>query len=557
MRAKTRISNIVDESGVPFELPVTQRVHASHFDVINRWGDSDNWAYATNASGDSIAPRGDRSRMTAACRFEFDNNPYAKAMVLKLGNEVISTGPVLEITPRTMSKRSEAAAKSVERVWADWADESLFRDRLFLNVTEPVIGGDIFNVFRNNFKLKTVKVDFEQYESIQFQSPWGSFDFTQGQLNEYPYVDGMRLDARGNVEKYIKLKYNPGSSYQGFSAMYGNYDELDPSVVAHIYRKERPSQYRATEPQMAPCVEQFAALRRFSEATIETAERQASIMGVWQTNLQSDMCAPGPGYAKLTQIGSAQLLNAPEGWEMKQFMATQPVTGYSEFVNAKLHEIMSCLLLPWNVASGDSSDYNFSSARMDHLIFDRVINIIRADLERKLMNRFFSFWFEFAMFTPGVIPTGLGAFDYRWYWPKRVAVDPEKEAKANAIRIESGQFNEPEYWQSQGMNWKEAQDMKLNIALRKEKREAELRAEMGLPPAQTAEPAQATATEPTQETDPAAVEAELDKVRPQVNERVKVCSITPCQAHGHPRFSDAASSFDELDWTTYSEPSLN
>ena len=474
-----RISSILDTSGRPFELP--SEVRASQFDVINRWGDTDSWKFATNASGDTTHIRHDRNRATSAARMEYENNPYAKGMVNRLANEVICTGPTLEITPRTSSARSESAAKTLERRWAEHADETNFRQRLWMNVVEPVIGGECFNIFRSNRGLKTVQVEFEQYEGIQFGTPWGSY-WNWRQNTEYPYVDGMRLDANGNISEFHKLKYHPGSQYQSASMEYNQYDIISPDVCCHIFRKERPTQYRGIS-QLTPCVELFAKLRRYTDAVLETAENAASILGSIETSMGIDDCAPGPSSTRRMMIGSAMFMNMPEGWKANPFKAEQPTTTYNEFKNAILHEIMQCLLLPWNQAAGDSSDYNFSSARMDHLIFDRMIAIIRQMLEKRLINRFFDFWMEFAMYTPGIIPTGLGAFDYRWYWPKRVAVDPVKQADANKILKEAGLLDEADYWQSEGMNWKEAEEKKIKIRLWREKRENEMREEMNMPPA--------------------------------------------------------------------------
>lgn len=479
MRNNSRISSIVDESGQPFELPAEQNIHASPFDLINRWDTTDNWKHASIASGDTTHIRHHRNRATSAARFEYDNNPYAKGMVNKLGHEVVgSAGPSLEVIPMKPNKVNERAAKELEKRWEESADEMGFRDRLFMNVTEPILGGEVFNVFRSNYGLKTVQVDFEQYEGIQFGTPYDS-TWAYGRNVRYPYIDGMKLDCNGNVSEYHRRRNHPGSQNQVGSLLHNDYDRMSPDVVCHIFRKERPTQYRGIS-QLLPCIELFAKLRRYTEAVLETAENAASILGTIETAFGPDVCAPGSPTARQLKIGSAMFMNMPEGWKANPFRAEQPTTTYEQFKNAILHEIMACLLLPWNIASGDSSDYNFSSARMDHLIFDRVINVIRKDLERKLINRFFRFWFEFAMYTPGIVPSRLGSFDFKWYWPKRTAVDEVKEAKANEIKKKSGLLDESRYWQEEGMNWREARAKKIEIQLWSEKYEKEMRAEMGL-----------------------------------------------------------------------------
>ena len=44
----------------------------------------------------------------------------------------------------------------------------------------------------------------------------------------------------------------------------------------------------------------------------------------------------------------------------------KPSTTYAEFKKELLNEIARCLNMPFNVAAGNSSGYNYASGRLDH-----------------------------------------------------------------------------------------------------------------------------------------------------------------------------------------------
>jgi capsid protein len=460
---------------VPTDMSGWQGFRAYHYDVLNRWNDNDHWAYADQRSATAHNSTEVRNQLASAARFEYSNNSYCHGVVDKLAYEVVGTGPRLEIEPLTPSKRSMAAANTLEERWAEYTQETGFVDKLILSIVEEVIGGECFNMFRVNRSLRTVQVDFEQYEGIQFQSDamtralwdWDS---------EYPVVDGLRLDRQGNVVEYHKMRSHPGSNTVN---MLGQYDEIPADYIVHLYRKSRPSQYRGIS-HLAPCIELFGKLRRYTEATIETAENAASMLGTIETAFQPNLCTPGSPEPISLPFGSGQLMTLPDGWKYNPYRPEQPTTVYGDFKREILHEVISCLLIPWNIAASDSSDFNFASGQLDHRIFDRYVKFQRERLERVLINRFLNFWLEFATITPGVIPTGLGAFRHKWYWPNKEPIDPSKVANANKTLAEANLLDETQYWQERGSSAKDAINRQIQLEAFKVMRRQEVEEELGI-----------------------------------------------------------------------------
>ena len=440
-----RQSSILDVDGSPFQIDERQSLEAYAYDALNRRGETDGFKYANTNSGNFNDTPYVRHQLAALARHEFQNNSYCRGAGLKIAHEVVGeSGPRLEIEPESNTSGAKKAANIYEGMWQEWADETNFVDRLLMGVIEEMIGGEVFAMFRINNGLSTVPVDFEQYEGIQFQSTAWHRALWDGD-REYPIVDGIRMDRRGNVRTYFKLRQHPGSNH--FANLMGSVDEIPSDIIVHMYRKERPSQYRGVS-HLAPCVEKFNHLRRFADSTLESAENFAKMMGFIETAFQPNLCAPGDGPIEIP-IGNGHFMTLPDGWKASYARPEQPTITYGDFVKAVLHEIISCLLIPWNVASGDSSDFNFASGQLDHRIFERVIKFLRKRQERRLVNRFFKFWNEFAMFG-GFIPPRLGPFKWRWYWPETKPIDPNKVANANKTKKEAGLLDETAYWQERG-----------------------------------------------------------------------------------------------------------
>ena len=124
---------------------------------------------------------------------------------------------------------------------------------------------------------------------------------------------------------------------------------------------------------------------------------------------------------------------------MSQLQAEQPSTSYAEFKKEILNEIARCLNMPFNVAAGNSSGYNYASGRLDHQTYFKSIRVEQAHLETVVLNRILSAWLDEAVLIEGYLPETLRTIDadrsHSFFWDGREHVDPAKEANAQAIRL--------------------------------------------------------------------------------------------------------------------------
>ena len=158
--------------------------------------------------------------------------------------------------------------------------------------------------------------------------------------------------------------------------------------MLHYFRCDRPGQIRGI-PDITPALPLFAQLRRFTLAVLAAAETAADFAGILYTDAPANGEADAAEPFEPIELEKRMLLTMPGGWKMAQMQSEQPATTYAEFKKEILNEIARCLNMPFNVAAGNSSGYNYAS---------RVGSIIKPTSSRSASsnrNLLASFWIAF------------------------------------------------------------------------------------------------------------------------------------------------------------------
>ena len=229
-----------------------------------------------------------------------------------------------------------------------------------------------------------------------------------------------------------------------------------------------------------PALPLFAQLRRFTLAMLAAAETAADFAGILYTDAPANGEADAAEPFEPIELEKRALLTMPGGWKMSQLEAEQPATTYAEFKHEILNEIARCLNMPFNVAAGNSSGYNYASGRLDHQTYFKAIRVEQAHLECVVLDRILAAWFDEAVLISGLLPAGLGpigGWPHQWFWDGHEHVDPAKEATAQATRLANHTTTLADEYARRGQDW-EAQ-------LRQRAKELALMSELGLPLAQS------------------------------------------------------------------------
>jgi lambda family phage portal protein len=462
------------------------------------------WANADHLSANAAANPEVRRILRSRARYEVANNSYARGIVLTLANDVVGTGPRLQML---LGDGVDAGMnQTIEREFAAWAKVVDLPGKLRTMRMARAQDGETFAVLFDNEAVESpVRLDLKLIEADQVTTPDRLPDRTQA-------VDGIVFDAFGNPIEYHVLKGHPGDGSGGFGR---EYDRIAAEAMIHWFRTDRPGQRRGL-PDILPALPLFAQLRRYTLAVIAAAESAANIAIFMKTT------APPGGEAAEVDAGVTMdfepnmAVFGPEGWEPMQIRAEQPATTYGEFKHEILNEIARCLNMPFNIACGNSSGYNYASGRLDHQTYYKSIRVEQAQIETLILDRILAAWLAEAVRVFGWRHVGDNAtrysdaayarakqkalgpkapndFPHQWFWDGHEHVDPAKEASAQAQRLASHTTTLATEYARQGKDWE--------TELRQRAKETALMKELGLAPAQAQPIASPTKQDDTEEKD--------------------------------------------------------
>jgi len=415
------------------------------------------WAMADSLSADRAASADVRRKLRQRARYEVANNSYAKGVALTLANDCVGTGPRLQL----LTDDNETNHR-VEAAFADWAKAVDLAEKLRTMRMAKTADGEAFAVLTANPLIDSpVMLDVQLVEADRVTSPAST-------LSSDDSVDGVILDACGNPTAYTILRRHPGDR----SSWKMQYDLVGADAVLHWFRSDRPGQHRGI-PEITPALPLFAQLRRYTLAVIAAAETAADFAAVLFTDSPANGEAQALEPMDVVELEKRMATVLPDGWRLGQVEARQPTTTYAEFKREILNEIARCLNLPFNIAAGNSSGYNYASGRLDHQTYYKSIRIEQSHLAEVVLDHVFSAWCDEAMLTSELsILRQSRSIPHQWFFDGTEHVDPAKEATAQERRLRNNTTTLADEYAKQGKDWE--------VQLRQRAKEKRLMTELGL-----------------------------------------------------------------------------
>jgi len=449
---------------------VIRRMIRAGFDsAATNDGNRRHWIHADGMSADAAASPEVRRILRNRARYETANNAYAKGIVLTLANDVVGTGPRLQ-----MLTDDEIGNARLEQAFAAWSKEIGLPEKLRTMRMARATDGEMFVVLTSNPNLRSpIKLDLRLIEADQVTTP----DLS---ILDDGAVDGIVFDSFGNPVEYHMLKGHPGDARTGFLGI--EYDRVPAESVIHYFRADRAGQSRGI-PDITPSLPLFAQLRRFTLAVLGAAETAADFAGILYTDTPANGEAESVEPMDAIELEARSLLTMPGGWKMSQLHAEQPATTYAEFKREILTEIARCLNMPFNIAAGNSSGYNYASGRLDHQTYFKSIRVEQDHFACFVLDRILSAWLDEAVLVSDLMPLRMrtniasgGVVAHQWFWDGTEHVDPAKEANAQSTRLSSHTTTLANEYARQGRDWE--------TELRQRAKEISLMQELGLSEAQ-------------------------------------------------------------------------
>ena len=448
------------------------------------------WANADHLSANAAVGADVRRILRSRARYEVANNSYAKGIVLTLANYVVGTGPRLQ-----MLTGDPQANRVIEKEFSRWAKAVGLAHKLWTMRIAQCESGEVFALLATNPLVDApVQLDVRPIEADQVCTPW-PVPIHRRDAGATQAVDGIIFDEFGNPVAYYVLRHHPGDN-AAWKAGGVDFDVMPAESVIHLFRAERPGQSRGI-PEITPALPLFAMLRRYTLAVLGAAEMAALPSGVIYTDAAADAEASQVEPMDQVEMDRGTWMTMPFGWKIGQIKAEQPTTVYGDFKHEVINEIARCLNMPFNIAAGNSSGYNYASGRLDHQAFFKAIRIDQAYLADVVLDRIFKAWLNEAVLIEGYLPQSVRTLDFdpshQWFWDGLEHVDPQKEANAQATRLASNTTTLAAEFAKAGLDWESE--------LRQRAREVALMRELGLTTEQAAPPAPADSEDDTEDED--------------------------------------------------------
>jgi len=417
------------------------------------------WAAADGLSAAAANSPHIRRILRNRSRYEYDNGAYCNGTIRTRADDLVGTGPRLQ-----MLGPDAGLNKAIEALVGTWMLAARAAEKFHTADQTRCRDGEAFILLTTNPRIAhPLKLWLLLVEADRVADPTG-IDFPQaGKL------DGIEYDNLGEPIAYHILRNHPGDLITPYPLAA---DRVDARFVLHWYRVDRPGQLRGV-PELTSSLPLFPYLRRWTLATIAAAEYAASQSGVLETDgpLDPDTTVSSP--FKPIDFDRGMFTELPAGVKLKQITAEHPNQQYSGFKREVCNETGRPVRMPSNVVSADSSQHNYSSAKLDHYGYRGALGVDRHFAGLNHLDRILSELAREAI-AAGLLPAGLEvlAIPHKWFWPGWPSMDKD-QAEQDGFRLANGTLTLADYWAEQGEDWE--------LKLRQRAREVDLAESLGVP----------------------------------------------------------------------------
>ncbi len=408
----------LEAGGSGFDLTKTTRENQRH------------WADTSSASGRSAYTHYDRKIARERSRLEASNNSWYAGMLRTSGNHIVGKGPRLQV----MTSDNDRNAR-IEKAWRKWQRDTNFINRVRMGTETWWRDGACFILRSERKSPNNIDLYTRFYEADQCGNP--------SNMGLDPSVeDGIRLDKNGDPVEYFFYDRHPGDMIGIGNPLEGRWYKAED--VIHLYRQERPGQVHGW-PRCAAAIEHLAHMRRFSKATLSSAEQVAVNSFFMKTNASASSLKvakmPRQWLTADWERGAQNFL--PEGWEPYQVETRNPGSTNESYQRTELTYFTRCSGQPYSLAAGTSRDSNFASAKMDlKNTWEPEVQTDQSILDITVMARVFMWFLEDIAISTDILDdldVMLDEIEYQFFWPPLPVADEGDVAEARAKRLATGQ----------------------------------------------------------------------------------------------------------------------
>jgi len=400
-----------------------------------------------SAQADHLA---DATILRTKARALVQNVPYIATSMDALVANVIGTG----ITPRFTGDQAD----KLNKLWAQWVDVCDADGRLDFYGMEAAAyrameqDGEVLVRLRPRrpadglpvpLQLQLLEIDW--LDSTRNSLLGGNAGVPEGNV----VVEGIEYDPLGRVAAYWLWDQHPGDAtlLRGFR----NFSKRVPAAsIVHLFDPKRPGQGRGIT-RLAPIIARTRDTQLLEDAHLarKNLEARLSVLVSGDASLMANEFQVGAPAASgtadaalarrtgdLGELASGSITELPAGNEIT-FIDPKATPGHVEDVKHNLHIITAALGVTYEMATGDMTDVNFSSARVRGLDVRRGFEhtqwmVVIPRYCRRLADAFVR-----AAIDAGKVREGT-TYGVEYDTPKWDYVNPQQEANADALQVATG-----------------------------------------------------------------------------------------------------------------------
>ena len=396
---------------------------------------------AQDQYADQIFSPGDRKDARARCRKLILDNPTAFHLAV---SQMLSTvGNPGSLQVKTLDP---ALAAAVEKKFRRWATGSGLWRQLGKMVMALPFDGESFAILKD---VGTSAMKIRMIEAKRVNSP-------PSETTNPNAFDGIEFDPETGdpVAYFIERKIINPAIDRG-----NEWDKLPAASVLHLFLDFMGEQHRGW-PLLDASVRPLRSIEDLRQETIEGTRTAARIAGVISSEDSQPEDDDGVSYEAMDQISLPRrgLLLLGNNMKASQFKVDPPGANLKEFHDLNVTIAGAATMTPRNIATNDSSNYNFSSARLDHILYDQWVGYLRRHL-KEILSKVFTAWLVTSMaqndpeINALVAESGnIISVPHDWYFQDTV-LDEATATDVIVKKITNSLMTYKDYYASQGKDW--------------------------------------------------------------------------------------------------------
>ena len=435
--------------GILGKLFGTSSTKAQYDAALHTPRNSEQWRYSDVWNADQSLRPEVRRTLRSRSRYECDNNSWLTGMIVSHAESVVGTGARLQI------HGLGDEGNEYEREFSEWARSVGLWKTIRTAICTEIRDGEAFIQLTNRprnanpCKLYPLLLDAERICTPD----------TDVDTDDDLQADGIYFDRY-----LVPVRYSVAQEHPAVTS--GRHYTVDADYMCHLYRQERPEQHRGA-PIIASALPSIAMLRAYTIAMLAKMENSASVAGVLKPDpsvIDADSLADPP-FSEFS-MPQRSWVTLPSGYSMEQYQLQNPTDSQQSFAMSVKIECARCILATRNVVLGDSSSYNYSSARLDMQSYDRAIAVQREEIVDIILDKVFRQWW-LEMHPTEDVPA------HQWMFQSREYINPSQESKAEATRMENSIASYQQICAEKGQDWQSVMRQKFEAEQYKRKLEQE------------------------------------------------------------------------------------